>query len=128
MLIIIGWSSVGIVYAQPDMPEDTIPKGIAKILRAHMRDLYDEDPVKRAEAALAIGDMGERAYYAIPFLIGMLHEWDIRREMWRAANPETSPGKAAAVAIQKIGSPAIPALINVVRAPLVCGQVSALSA
>jgi HEAT repeat protein len=61
-------------YAQPDTPKSEIPEDIDKDVRMQIRELYSIKTVPRAEAIYALGNMGERAKAAVPYLISMLED------------------------------------------------------
>ncbi len=103
------------LYSQPEISKDNIPTGIDQQLRKHIEELYNKDSEKRAQAAYAIGKMGDGAYQAIPFLVGMLYEWDIKREIWEASQVEKSPGREAGEALRKIGKKSVPSLVELIK-------------
>ena len=91
-----------------------------------MNALNSPDPVERASAACALGEMGTRAIPAIPFLIKTLGDdtpvsqtecgnGASRRLGSRNRSEKTSPGERAAQALAHIGRPAVEPLITVLK-------------
>lgn len=59
----------------PGLPKmNTIPQDISQDIRREIERLYSKKPLERAQAAIRLGEMGERAEDAIPFLIGILYD------------------------------------------------------
>jgi HEAT repeat protein len=101
---------------------DEIPADV----RDKMNALNSSDPVERASAACALGEMGARAVPAIPFLIKTLGDdtpvshdkcWEngSSRKLNIKASAKTSPGERAAHALAVIGRPAVEPLIAVLK-------------
>ena len=63
--------------------------------------LSDRDPAIREQAAFVLADIGEAAKAAVPHLIQILHQ-----------HPESSISGSAAYALEKIGTAAVPDLIQ----------------
>ena len=61
-------------YAQPNIPKENIPADIPTEVREQIERLYSSDPVGRGDAAYDLGEMGEKAAPAIPFLIEVLKD------------------------------------------------------
>lgn len=57
-------------FSQTSEPRENIPPGVPADVRSEIERLYTKDA---ADAALNLGEMGENAAPAIPFLIGLLH-------------------------------------------------------
>jgi len=91
-------------YAQPNIPKENISSDIPADVRKEIEGLYSSDPGKRVRAAINLGEMGEWAAPGIPYLVGMLG--DTSQAKLRDGG-STTPGKAAAEALLKIGKPAI---------------------
>jgi HEAT repeat protein len=62
------------VYAQPSLSKEGIPANAAPEVRAQIERLYAREPVARVEAATTLGEMGESAAPAVPFLIDILRD------------------------------------------------------
>ena len=91
-------------------------------VRNKMNALNSPDPVERASAACALGEMGTRAIPAIPFLIKTLGDDTPvaqtkcgNRFSSRNRSEKTSPGERAAQALAFIGKPAVESLITVLK-------------
>lgn len=94
-------------------------------VRDKMNALNSSDPVERASAACALGEMGARAVPAIPFLIKTLGDdtpvpqvecgtgGTARRLSFNSK--KTSPGERAAQALAVIGRPSVEPLIAVLK-------------
>jgi HEAT repeat protein len=98
-------------YLQPNTARGNIPSHIPAQLRQQIERLYSRVPVERADAAVRLGQMGEKAVPAIPFLVGMLG--DSTQSVSEAGDVATSPGVEAASALVRIGRPAVEALVAV---------------
>lgn len=61
-------------YAQPKIPQKTIPTNIAPDVRKGIELLYSSDEARRAEGAKKLGEMGNLATLAIPYLIEILED------------------------------------------------------
>ena len=97
-------------YAQPKISKEAIPKKPSSYVSKQIKRLYSSDALERGNAAYALGQMGEKAAPAIPFLIGVLH--DQTTLQWFPHHFLTSPGQEATKALGKIGEPAVEPLIN----------------
>jgi hypothetical protein len=74
--------------------------------------------VKRAQAANKLGNMGAKAAPAVPLLIGMLGDSagiELKTDPEAKIVQNTSPGIEAAVALGKIGDPALDPLIAALK-------------
>ena len=99
-------------YAQPNIPKENIPSNLSTEVKAEVEGLYAPEAVKRAQAASNLGNMGEKAVPAIPLLIGMLGDSagiELKTDPESKISHHTSPGIEAAVALGKIGNPAVAA-------------------
>lgn len=101
------------VYAQPNIPKESIPSNISTDLKGKIVRLYSQDPQERSYAAFKLGQMGEQAVKAIPFLIGLLGEAEKLKQS--TALQLSSPEEEAARALAKIGAPAVEPLIISMR-------------
>jgi len=105
-------------YAQPTIPKDKIPSDLAAAVKADVEGLYAPEAIKRAQAASKLGNMGEKAVPAIPLLIGMLGDSagiEFKADSESKISHRTSPGIEAAVALGKIGDPALEPLIGALK-------------
>ena len=108
-------------------------KEIPADVRDKMNALNSQNPVERASAACALGEMGARAVLAVPFLIKMLGDdtpvsqtdCGTGRSELRTLD-QTSPGERAAQALAVIGRPAVEPLIAVLRAEDWCVRANAI--
>lgn len=101
-----------IVIADPTIPKEKIPNNISINVRQQIENLYSSDPVKRAYAAVHLGNMGNKAAPSIPFLRSILNDnaflkWSNPYSLptpgfLTAGDVRTCPGKEAAVAIWRI--------------------------
>jgi HEAT repeat protein len=121
-LTVICAMGIGLVgYAQPNIPKEKIPSDVPVNVRNKIEGLYSSNPVERAYAAVHLGEMGNRAVPAIPFLIGILD--DSKSMVWTSSpiitlgrgSKITSPGKEAAKALKEIGKPAVEPLIGYLK-------------
>ena len=106
--------------AQPAITKTQIPKSISRSLRIDIESLYDQNPVERAKAAERLGDYGNQADPAIPFLISLLEDntlvdpWDDHFRMRGTGviiTIKTSPALKASRTLVHIGEASTPALI-----------------
>jgi len=108
--------SEGLLYAQQKPVTKTIPSGIISEVRVQIEKLYSDEPAERVLAAMRLGEMGEKANPAIPFLIDILGDTQsviIQTETKYVAS--TSPDREALTALVNIGKPAVQPLITVVK-------------
>ncbi len=90
---------------------------------AKVRELSAKEPVTVAAAAYWLGEQGSAAIEAIPPLAAVLGDSrPVNPARYRKHTPArvprseaSSPGEEAAVALSKIGDPAVEALINVLK-------------
>ena len=83
-----------------------IPCDLPPAIRRLAEKTFSADPVERAEAAIDLGKMGERAAPVIPFLIRLLSD------KWELGQPgKHNPGLCAQIALRDIGKPAVVPLI-----------------
>ena len=119
-LIIVILLLIGIVpqsiYSQPKIAVESIPSNVPPEVKAHIKELYSDNPVRRINAASVLGKIGEKAKDAVPFLIGMLDDSDfVLQQSDAAIKVLTSPAKASMSALISIGSPAVEPLIAVCK-------------
>jgi len=99
-------------YAQTNVSKEKIPPDTPADVRAEIKRLYFPRPGVRVKACMNLGEMGQRTAPAIPFLIGILDDTN----SVRLRNGEsTTPGKAAAEALTKIGKPAAEPLATMLK-------------
>ncbi len=112
LLVILGIMGIGKTpYAQPNIARENISIHISAHVRQQIERLYSPVPAERADAAIRLGQMGEEAVPAIPFLVGMLG--DNTQLVGQSEVAATSPGVEAAGALVRIGRPAVEALVAV---------------
>jgi hypothetical protein len=96
-----------------------IPKDLPPNVRKEIDSLYSRDELERAEAAYELGEIGKEASAAIPFLTGMLGDFqplEWRTEITPVCHGEfTSTGNEAAKALAKMGPEGIEALKNAAK-------------
>ncbi len=106
IVIVIAFSIGSVTYSQPKTPKENIPFDIPSDVREEIEGLYSQDIEKRAKSATYLGEMGDRAIPAIPFLIEILDE-----HTW----PSSSPGFEALKALARIGKPSVEPLIVILK-------------
>jgi hypothetical protein len=108
LLLVFVMDGVGIGFAQPIIPREAIRSHTPADVKQQIERLYSSSPLDRADAANCLGEMGERAVAAAPFLLGLLGDRantvvlpsdSEQRLVWE----RTSPGKEAEKALAKIG-------------------------
>lgn len=117
-------------FARPKIPKEKIPSDVSGEVRAQIERLYSDDPMERQDAASQLGNMGERAISAVPFLIAMLDDAGdgqlfigvdadgTGRFKWIVTSfPGKSdfPGESARMALVKMGKLAIEPLIEALK-------------
>jgi len=117
--------------AGPNLPQAGIPADLPAQVREQIERLYAKDAFVRAEAALSLGEMGADAVGAIPYLVSMLDDdrglTDVKRAQVLLSRIEQKfpiseapgvfrqgmyVGDQAAIALARIGTPAVDALIG----------------
>lgn len=114
--IIVILITEGILYAELKQRADNIPSTIIPEVGAQIERLYSREALERVKAATRLGEMGEKASPAIPFLIELLsdtHSVVVQTET--KAVESTSPDRAARTALIGIGKPAVQPLIVVLK-------------
>jgi HEAT repeat protein len=111
--------SIGLtVYAQPNLPKENIPATLPPEVKAEVEGLYSPEAAKRAQAAEKLGNMGDKAAPAIPYLIGLLGDTTgvkVPLEPGSNVMTDTSAGIEASTALGKIGDPALDPLIAALK-------------
>jgi HEAT repeat protein len=100
----------------PAIPE--IPAGLSQHLRELVVETTANNPNRRAKAADELGEMGERAAPAVPFLLRLLTDGDLARGMPRKDDDYPyvfSVGIYAHSALHKIGAPAMEGALRALR-------------
>ncbi len=115
--LITGLISAALGCAHKKLPpKNSIPHNIPTDVRSEIEGLYG-NANERAYAAFSLGEMGRRATPAIPYLIGVLKDnrplAKVDEEILELLkrNAPKSPARIAAVALIKIGRPALGPLI-----------------
>ena len=72
--IIINFIVLSSSHAQPNISRENIPKNASAEIRKEIEKLYSLDALVRAEAAIRLGWMGNKAASATPFLMAMLND------------------------------------------------------
>jgi HEAT repeat protein len=85
--------------AKPTIPQENIPPEMPAEVRRYVEQLYSRDAVTRGTAAHALGRLGDRAEAAVPFLIAMLGDDDVKLE-WETR--DTDPAHPIAEAKKHI--------------------------
>lgn len=88
-----------IASAGPSLPKESVPTDIPANIREQILRLYSKDAVERANAAMALGKMGNKALPAVPYLKGMFN--DRANLMWSTdggSSYSTDPGEIAVYA------------------------------
>lgn len=104
-LEVVGWLAC-VLQPQRAVTEADIPSEISQELRTLIQDTFSRDPRKRGDAAERLGDIGERAAPAAPFVIRLL-----RDDTSLGLGTDAWVGGIASRAIPKIGTPAIDILL-----------------
>ncbi len=99
-------------YRKPTIPRTGIPADAPERVKVLVEDLYSWKPHRRAEAAKKLGDMGEAAGPAAPFLRAMIGDSVHFERYGFRLSVAGYPGKDAAVALLKIDPAAAGKLIE----------------
>ena len=104
LVVVVLASFAGWAGAQPAIPKDKIPADLSPDLKGLVEGLYAEDVAKRAEAAMKLGELEEKAKPAVPFLVALLADDKGVELKIPGADiaSSTSPGIEAAVALGRI--------------------------
>jgi HEAT repeat protein len=116
-LFIAPLISEGLLFAQQKQNSKKIPPSIISEVRVQIEKLYSDDAADRVLAAMLLGEMGEKATPAIPFLIDILSDTKsvIIQSETKNIVASTSPDREALTALVNIGKPAVQPLIAVVK-------------
>ena len=125
-LVIMLFTQAALGAATFCYAQQPIPANIPSPVKNKMEQLSSPDPIKRANAACALGAMKSRAVAAIPLLVALLSDGTpiptqngcgnaepFEDESWApdiAEIHEPSPGEAATHALMAIGEPGVQAL------------------
>jgi HEAT repeat protein len=115
-LCIIGAELMG--FAQANISKENIPSNIPSDVMEKIESLYSSDAVKRAKAAFDLGETGLAAIPAIQPLIanlgddGHMVSFKLVKDLGYEV---TTPAAEAAIALVKIGRPAVEPLITTLR-------------
>jgi hypothetical protein len=115
------------IFLASSFPSHAYQESIPADVRKRIDELSSPDPIKRAQSACALGEMGERAVKAIPYLIALLEDGTaidpkygcrnqppFEDEQWQpeyAQVKEHSPGEAATQALIALHEHAMEPLI-----------------
>ncbi|MDK1030666.1 MAG: hypothetical protein QGD94_01515, partial [Planctomycetia bacterium] len=98
-------------------PKATI-EGVADLppeIKKHVEKFFSSDPAVQLAAVRALGEMGEKAAPAIPFLIELyrihVHDTDKTTPLFTDSKMSSTPAYAATDVLTKMGKPAIEHLI-----------------
>jgi len=107
--------ATGLCNAQPKIPKENIPADISPEVKNQIELLYSAEPEVRGKAAVKLGEMGTGAAPAVPFLMGILDDKYpiLLRSGGGGVLGATSLDREAAMALWKIGKPAVEPLIDV---------------
>lgn len=87
-------------------------------VQKYIADLHSENVLERAYAAHKLAGMGEKAHYAIPYLIAHLGDRGLDKEIWNVLEEHTSPAEESAKALIEMGIMAMePIIIMLERMP-----------
>lgn len=108
------------VSAQPALPITELPKGVAPEVAQRVKRLYSPLPGERIAAIIELGDLGEKAAPAVPFLLAL---WDdavpvtMKTTMSGGVTLESTeyPRWQAVKAFGRIGKPAVAPLIAALK-------------
>lgn len=98
------------VSAQPKISKNNI-SSYPESLRCKIENLYSSDPKTRAYSAYELGELGEKGFPAVQFLIEILTDSTPLRWWMPPKVRDTSVGEEARLALIKIGKPAVESLI-----------------
>lgn len=96
-----------------EFPQTEIPPETTDNVQQAIKSLFSPEPDIRAASAFELGEMGDRAVPAIPFLVGLLDD-TVEGQLPDHSEP-TSPALEARKALVKIGQPAVVALIGALK-------------
>ncbi|MDD5583967.1 MAG: HEAT repeat domain-containing protein [Candidatus Omnitrophica bacterium] len=94
--------------AQPFLPKEKIPFTLSPDIKEQIEKLYSVNPQERADAVVRLGEMGNKASEAVPYVS------DLLGDMGRL-KPYGFVGTKASEALIKIGPSAVESLIGVLK-------------
>jgi HEAT repeat protein len=98
-----------LAFAKGGSPKPDMPAGLSPKLRALIEQTFSVEPKKRIEACTKLGEMGEGAAPAVPFLLSL------RDDCATAPPDRRDVGFCAELALQAIGEPAVQPTIDALR-------------
>lgn len=101
-------------YPQPAISKEAIPSHIPKDIRGQIEQLYSPYAEERTTAIIKLGEMGEQAAPAVPFLVSLLSDFaaiESQRRVPRIGATNLVRNEAIG-ALVKIGTPAVEPLIE----------------
>ena len=106
-----GFTGCGGNRAYVKLSKEKIPENIPEKVRLRIQELSFQDPAQRAHAAYQLGEMGQKASAAVPFLIDLL---DDRTSFYKPKFLRgcLTVGEIAQEALVCIGEPSVEPLIN----------------
>lgn len=115
-IVVIQVFGIGLkTYAQPKIPKRKIPTDIPSLVRIQIEQLYSSNSAERAVGAFHLGNMGDGAIPAIPFLISILNDYTAVFLEYKGEIEISSVRGEASKALVKIGKPALKPLINALK-------------
>jgi HEAT repeat protein len=117
LALLAGLSAELTTAAQTTVPRENIPGELSAEVKKAIEGLYSDDLVTSANAARALGRMGDAGAAGVPFLIGMLG--DTKHDVLRTSTGFTlivMAGQEASNALARIGQPSVAALRSALEA------------
>jgi HEAT repeat protein len=113
VILLITTNIVYFVHAKLNIPKEKIPLNIPADIKQQIERLYSSNQRERVVALEKLGQMGERAAPAIPFIIGMLDDFELYyyREYHRFKRYSVVVSMIAVQALIDIGEPAFKPLV-----------------
>ena len=87
----------------PKIPKEDIPENISKGLKREIKRFYSSDVSERVYALSVLGELGDEAKPAVPFIIGMLNDFTIIPMFFPGVPAVTAPAGIAAETLGNIG-------------------------
>ena len=106
ILVILGLLNCLIIPAltQPTKPQSSIPSTTMPSVRRQIQRLYSADPAERANGASMLGEMGRKAAPAIPFLVELVNDHKVVKQIPDVTGAfSMEVGEVAARAIGALG-------------------------
>lgn len=114
LVVLIGLGLAGALPAQIKIAKERIPPDMSSNVRAQVERLYSGSPEERARGTEALGELGDKAASAVPFLVLILDDQaDVLVQ--GAFLSAAIVAEVASRALGKIGSPAVEPLIAVLE-------------